>query len=1182
VQPERGVVNATVSIDHDATRGTGLDVDASVGNLELSRPGHFVTAPVLRVVADDVAVDRGGVTLKQAAVTGARITLEERRVTPVRTWVVQNLTAEARDLSSKRDAVQGVGTLQATVAGAPVAAFLTQVRLDPLELHVTANVRNLDTALLELYLPPTAPLEPVRGAISAAIQVEHTAAGGTEIDADGTITGFQARGRGAAAAVTFTAPALRLTVLDGRRHGEAVSVARVDLTGTGSVVDSRTAGSRVDFTQLRMTSESLTWPVRNPARVEVSARFGDRGELDASGTALLTAPPPNLAWSADLAVAFRRVDLAPLGAYVPAARGIGGRVRANVTAAVAYGDALTARVRGDVAGGRFALAEGARTVVSLRRIDVKGVDAQWPERIAVDEVRLLEPYAAVERDRQGHVTLLDRFATPASGDAAPAKPALPPITIGELIVERGRALITDASGAVPARIELPRVELTARNVTWPKSSTPIQVAVDTTLPGGGSATVQGTVVAEPASVDVKVALANADVEPLQPYLPFRAQVRARVDANVTMVGPLAPAPKVKVQGDARVRSLSIADGPEPLITVARIRVTGIDATWPERVTLDRVDVRRSWALIERTRQGQFVLRALLERAPGTPSVPPPAAVTAAARVTIPLTVREMVLEEQGATIVDSIATPPARFDVRDAVLKINDLTWPSQGPMKIDLASPMPGGGRVTVAGTMDLDPLRLDARAVLEAVTMDPVQPYLPIEGKVAGQVSGDLAVKVALQPLSVGVTGQTRLQRFQLSDGERPVVTVGRVDVAGIDVDWPRKVAVQSVLLRRPRLLVERDALGEIRLWRVAVPDWGAAPSASTPAPAGARASAAPAPPALEVATFRLEKASARFVDQSTTPTYAEELSDVELTASPVSTVPGRRTRFTASGDVGGGSFKARGEATAGDRTHLDLTVEIRDFIAPRANPYLDLYTGWTATRGRVNITGVYTLDGTRIATRHEMVARDLDVAPVDTRDEVERRVGLPFGLLVSLLKDSRGALSLTVPVSGDLSKREFDFQDAMWGAVRSLAVRLVALPFSRIGSLFVTGDSKVEAVAITPVMFEPGTPQLTAGMDVHLQKIAGFLRDTPAVTLTVRPIFTQADADALKVAADQADALRALGEERLGAVRAALGQAGIDAARLPGRVSRRPLVEAAGAPRVELNPRGDPAAEEAARGG
>jgi hypothetical protein len=65
--------------------------------------------------------------------------------------------------------------------------------------------------------------------------------------------------------------------------------------------------------------------------------------------------------------------------------------------------------------------------------------------------------------------------------------------------------------------------------------------------------------------------------------------------------------------------------------------------------------------------------------------------------------------------------------------------------------------------------------------------------------------------------------------------------------------------------------------------------------------------------------------------------------------------------------------------------------------------------------------------------------------------------------------------VPVEGDLSRLEFDFGEAIWATIRNLSVRLLALPFSRIGSLFVSNDSKVSAVAVAPALFEPGTDHL-----------------------------------------------------------------------------------------------------------
>lgn len=1234
VHPERGVVNATLQVEHDGRRGTRLALDAALSGIELQRRAHVVAAPAVRVTAEDIGLDGGAVTVGRVAVVGDRLTLEERAAKPIRRWPVQNLVIEAKDLSSRPEAVQGVASLRATVAGAAVSVFVTGAKLAPLQLRATAILREIDAALLALYIPEAVPVQLARGVVNATVQVDHAVATGTAVTGDATLTGLEARGRDVFGTLAVTAPSLRVTVAEARHHGADVSVGRVELSGTGILTDARGAAARFDLVQMRMSTEGLTWPVTAPARVEVSLRFRDRGELEGSGTARLTTPLPTIAWAAELGVQLKAVDLLPLTVYVPAASGFGGRVRAKVTVNLAYGERLIARVRGDVGGARFALAEGGRTLLSLRGIDATGLDVQWPMRVAIQQLRLRRPFALIERDRHARFPLLARFAPPPSGDPpSKAVEGAPPagdlsVAVDELVVENGQATVVDDAGAAPVRFDVPRLDLTARNVTWPAAG-PAQVHLEATLPTGGTVKAEGKVSAEPMSADVTLALQDADLGWLHPYLGFRARVAGRMDANLAVAGPLMPAPRLKISGDALLRSLDITDGQRSVLTTDSLRVTGIDGIWPERITLERVRVRRSWARLERDAQGRFLLQMLLERPalekPRPSASVPPAPVTPAPPFEFIL--RDGVFEEQAATIVDGTTTPPARIEVAGARLTVRDFSWPPRTPAKVELASPMPAGGRLDVAGTVQLEPMRLQVRAVLDGVAIEPAQPYLPIEGRMAGKMTGDLTVTLTLEPLAVQVAGQARLQAFRLYDGERAVVTVGRVETAGIDVDWPKRITVERVQFRRPRLLIERDAQGQIVLGRLVRPrgtagrssaasSSGTGSAADPPSQSIAAASPAPAEfPTLEVGTFSLERASARFVDHTTTPAFAEEFEDVSVTVTPLTTMPGRRMRFTAQGLIGGGSLKLQGEGAEGERRLLDLTLELRDFIVPRANPYLQKYTGWRATHGTLNVTGRYTLDGTRLDSRHDLLARDLEVAPVDERDEVERRIGLPFGMLVSLLKDSRGEIRLSLPVSGDVGTREFDYQEAVWGTARNLSIQLLALPFSKIGSLFFSQDSKVKAVALGPALFEPGTDRLASGMEPHLERVASFLRSATSVKVVLDPILIEADLRSLKrervlahltapagadllerarqeyrarwpekptpptldaIVAELATAetlptetMRTLATRRVEVVRQGLTRGGgIDLGRLSGTARRTALVEAAGRPRVEFD--------------
>jgi hypothetical protein len=656
------------------------------------------------------------------------------------------------------------------------------------------------------------------------------------------------------------------------------------------------------------------------------------------------------------------------------------------------------------------------------------------------------------------------------------------------------------------------------------------------------------------------------------------------------------------------------------MTVERIDADAIDALWPSRVTVGRVRVQKPWARLERDRKGEFLLMNVFRRPTRLPA-PDTARSPVAPAPAFEFRMREGQFEDSSATIVDATTTPAARIDVEGARLAVREFVWPPRTPVKVKLTSPAPGGGSMEADATVHLDPVRIDAQVVLNEAQMSPAQPYLPIRGQVDGRVSGDLAFTMTLEPLTLRIGGDARVQRFALRDGERALVSVGRMDAAGVDVDWPKRIAVGSLILRRPRLLVERDAKGEFDLLDFAVPRWDAAPAASprTDPPATSRPAPAAGAPRMEIGTLGLEKASARFVDHTTSPAYAEELTDVELRLTGVTTAPGQRVRFATNGQMpGGATFEAQGSFLTGERPQVEMKVELRDVVIPRTNAYLQKYTSWTATRGSVSATATYTLDGTQIAAKHDVVVQGLEVSHTGGADEVEQRLGLPMGLLVSLMKDSRGEIKLSVPVAGNLSNREFDFTDAVWSAVRSLTVRVLALPFSKIGSVFVKEDSRVAAIAIAPVVFEPGTAKPGAEMTPHLDSIATLLRDKPQLTLQLVPVNTVGDVEALKRASvlarlrqsvgsvmgktvdevartewrwrwpDKAipegtdpivdalvevepaptEALRDLTTQRIAAVRQTLERRGIDPKRLePGRRGAT-LVETAGSGRVEID--------------
>jgi hypothetical protein len=136
---------------------------------------------------------------------------------------------------------------------------------------------------------------------------------------------------------------------------------------------------------------------------------------------------------------------------------------------------------------------------------------------------------------------------------------------------------------------------------------------------------------------------------------------------------------------------------------------------------------------------------------------------------------------------------------------------------------------------------------------------------------------------------------------------------------------------------------------------------------------------------------------------------------------------------------------------------------------------------------------------------------------------------------MKDTRGDIRLSVPLGGHLSAPEFSFGEAIASVIKNVMVKIVTAPFRAIGKIFQKGDT-VEAVAVDPVVFEPGSASLTPELQKQLQRVADFMRAAPQVKLALRPVVSERDLAALRAGAATARIQRVQRDEKL---------AGLDAA-------------------------------------
>jgi hypothetical protein len=605
-----------------------------------------------------------------------------------------------------------------------------------------------------------------------------------------------------------------------------------------------------------------------------------------------------------------------------------------------------------------------------------------------------------------------------------------------------------------------------------------------------------------------------------------------------------------VTGDVALTSLALSQPGRttPFLSVPRIGIGLKEVNLVSRVvTLSSVDVEGLDLRAVRDRQERIDLLELAKKpassdAPGSPSAAPrkataaapaapprpaPTAAAPAAEAGYAITVEKVTLKGSATFTDEAISSPPTVLKIGGLSLGLHDVTWPAVRPMQLDLAMVLPGGGKFGAKGPVRIDPVDVSLALTTRDAPIEPYRAYFPFPASFSGRFNADTQnrvriVKGQLIALSRGKSWATDLA-VKEPDGKEAPLRLQRLEVNGIDFAWPTHARVARILLRQPVGEVDRAADGTMNVQRLFTP----APKPSAPAtPAPSPKAPEPATPAakkepglletmeLHFKEIAIEDGYTRFLDHTTQPPFSEDVSKINLVVKDLSNKASQHASIAMQAVVGGdAAMDLRGEIAAiGAPTYVDMTGELRKFALPAANPYMDSLLAWIIRRGELTAKLEYKIDQDKLDAKNDILVGNLKVAPSRASDEVKKRIGLPLGLIVALIKDGDGNIHVNVPISGTLTDKKFDFSDAIWTAVRNVIINILKAPFRAIGGLFTSGD-KIEELKVDPVIFAPGSAVLSPEMERQTVRVGDFLRRAPYVGLTLASVTTPEDEEALK---------------------------------------------------------------------
>ena len=173
------------------------------------------------------------------------------------------------------------------------------------------------------------------------------------------------------------------------------------------------------------------------------------------------------------------------------------------------------------------------------------------------------------------------------------------------------------------------------------------------------------------------------------------------------------------------------------------------------------------------------------------------------------------------------------------------------------------------------------------------------------------------------------------------------------------------------------------------------------------------------------------------------------------------------------------------------FDLTTAANSIPLPPFSPYAGSAVGMYIDSGSLTADAKAAANGGDLNGNIDVLVEDLYLEPLSDEDSkgFEDNFGVPVGFAVGILKNDKGQIDLGFPVSGTVEAPEIDYSEAISTAIAGAAASI--LPTNWFGD-----DGR--SFEIQPVIFEPGTTEITEEGESSADQVGELLTGKPQLTI------------------------------------------------------------------------------------
>jgi len=561
---------------------------------------------------------------------------------------------------------------------------------------------------------------------------------------------------------------------------------------------------------------------------------------------------------------------------------------------------------------------------------------------------------------------------------------------------------------------------------------------------------------------------------------------------------------------------------QPFLGFAALEARGVRVDVGERqASVEELKLAKPYGAVRRLADGELDIMAVLNGLAGSGPAPakaaPPAAKTATAArgaktaktaktAKVPAAwawrVNRLAVAEGSLRYTDETLGKRVRpLTVDGLTLGLDGLSSAPGSSAKVDFSTRVNEQGRIAIAGTVQPSPLQAKLTVDLDQVNLVALHGWATKDLN-AVLTRGDISAKGSLLAAGedISFTGDVSLIDFSVLDKVNSANLLGwrSLKLANLAVGTaPLRLGVDEIAIGNLYARVMLTPEGRLNLQDVVKTEHPATsgPSKAVETPAAQPAPAKPAQtpkgpaPQIRIGGIVLTGGNINFADRFIKPNYTAKLTDLNgrigaLSAGTLTDVSVRgKVDRTAPLEISGKMDPL------GAVLDLDIKAKATGIEMSGFTPYSGRYVGYVIEKGKLSVDVRYQVKNGQLEADNRIF---LDQLTLGNKVESPNALSIPVGLVLALLKNSRGEIDINLPIKGSLNDPEFSLGGVIVKVLLNLVMKAATSPFTLLASLFGGGEE------LSYVAFEPGHSTLSAEAEKHLETLSKALRDRSGLKL------------------------------------------------------------------------------------